>query len=101
MGILDLGRYKGIVFAITGFLLFMAIILAVNHGKAGRFADDVTGVNFLSQQQEQPRAIRDNVFALTERLKAGQKIDDAIEALRNSASVYDHALGGLADGGMI
>ena len=101
MGILDLGRYKGIVFAITGFLLFMAIILAVNHGKAGRFADDVTGVNFLSQQQVQPRAIRENVLTVTERLQTGQKIDDAIEALRNSASAYDHALRGLADGGMI
>ena len=43
MGILDLGRYKGIVFAITGFLVFIAIILAVNHGKAGQFSDDVAG----------------------------------------------------------
>ena len=42
MGILDLGRYKGIVFAITGFLVFIAIILAVNHGKAGQFSDNVS-----------------------------------------------------------
>ena len=48
MGILDLGRYKGIVFAITGFLVFIAIILAVNHGKAGQFSDDVTAVKFLA-----------------------------------------------------
>ena len=46
MGILDLGRYKGIVFAITGFLVFIAIILAVNHGKAGQFSDDVAAVKF-------------------------------------------------------
>ena len=51
MGILDLGRYKGIVFAITGFLVFIAIILAVNHGKAGQFSDNVAGVKFLAEQQ--------------------------------------------------
>ena len=51
MGILDLGRYKGIVFAITGFLVFIAIILAVNHGKAGQFADNVAGVKFLAEQR--------------------------------------------------
>lgn len=100
MGILDLGRYKGIVFAITGFLLFIAIILAVNHGKAGRFADDVTGVKFLAQQQAQPAAILENASLVAERLKAGAKIDDAIETLRSSANGYDHALSGLK-GGMI
>ena len=101
MGILDLGRYKGIVFAITGFLLFIAIILAVNHGKAGRFADDVTGVKFLAQQQSQPAAILGNAAAVADRLKTGAKIDDAIEALRSSANAYDHALSGIDKGGMI
>lgn len=100
MGILDLGRYKGIVFAITGFLLFIAIILAVNHGKAGRFADDVTGVKFLAQQQAQPAVILENASLVAERLKAGAKIDDAIETLRSAANSYDHALSGLK-GGMI
>lgn len=98
MGILDLGRYKGIVFAITGFLLFIAIILAMNHAKAGRFADDVTGVKFLAQQQGQPRAVYDSAVKVSQRLKAGEKIDDAIEALRKNASAYDHGLRGLADG---
>lgn len=98
MGILDLGRYKGIVFAITGFLLFIAIILAMNHAKAGRFADDVTGVKFLAQQQGQPRAVYDSAVKMSQRLKAGEKIDDAIEALRKNASAYDHGLRGLADG---
>src|SRR5437868_10486256 len=98
MGILDLGRYKGIVFAITGFLVFIAIILAMNHAKAGRFADDVTGVKFLAQQQAQPRAVHESALQVAERLKAGEKVEDAIEALRKTASVYDHGLRGLADG---
>jgi HPt (histidine-containing phosphotransfer) domain-containing protein/two-component sensor histidine kinase len=101
MGILDLGRYKGIVFAITGFLLFIAIILAVNHGKAGRFADDVVGVKFLVEQQLQPRAVFDSAAAVSARLKAGEKIDDAVEALRKAANSYDHAMSGLAGGGMV
>jgi two-component system chemotaxis sensor kinase CheA len=101
MGIFDLGRYKGIVFAITGFLLFMAIILAVNHGMAGRFADSVAGVEFLSQQQTQPRLVYENGVALAEQLKAGAKIDEALEGLRKAANSYDHGLNGLANGGMI
>lgn len=98
MGILDLGRYKGIVFAITGFLVFIAIILAVNHAKAGRFADDVTGVKFLTQQQVQPRAIYDSALEVAARLKAGENVEEAIETLRKNASAYDHGLRGLADG---
>jgi HPt (histidine-containing phosphotransfer) domain-containing protein len=101
MGIFDLGRYKGIVFAITGFLLFTAIILAVNHGMAGRFADGVAGVKFLSQQQGQPRAVYDAGVELSKRLQAGEKIDESLEALRKAANAFDHGLSGLATGSMI
>jgi two-component system, chemotaxis family, sensor kinase CheA len=101
MGILDLGRYKGIVWAITGFLVFNAIILAYNHGTAGQFAENVAAVKFLSQQQAQPRAVYDAGRALGEKLAQGAKIDDDLEALRQAANVYDHALSGLAGGGMI
>jgi two-component system chemotaxis sensor kinase CheA len=96
MGIFDLGRYKGIVFAITGFLLFTAVILAVNHGMAGRFGDSVAGVRFLAQQRAQPRLVYDNGVALTERLKAGEAIDTALEALRSAAQQFDHNQGWLA-----
>ena len=98
MGILDLGRYKGIVFAITGFLVFIAIILAVNHGKAGQFSDNVAGVKFLVQQQAQPRAVYDAGVDLAARLKSGQKIDETLETLRKAATSYDQALSGLAHG---
>jgi two-component system, chemotaxis family, sensor kinase CheA len=101
MGIFDLGRYKGIVFAITGFLLFTAIILAVNHGMAGRFADSVGGVRFLSQQQTQPKLVHEAGVVLAERLKSGEKIEESLEALRKAANTFDHGLNGLANGGMI
>jgi two-component system chemotaxis sensor kinase CheA len=101
MGILDLGRYKGIVFAITGFLVFIAIILAVNHGKAGQFSDDVSAIKFLSEQREQPGAVYAAGVELAARLKNGQKIDEPIEALRKAAKSYDNALSSLANGGMI
>ncbi|HKR37272.1 MAG TPA: ATP-binding protein [Steroidobacteraceae bacterium] len=101
MGILDLGRYKGIVFAITGFLVFIAIILAVNHGKAGQFSDDVSAVKFLAEQREQPRAVYDAGIELAARLKNGQKIDEPLETLRKAAKSYDNALSSLANGGMI
>src|SRR5688572_20070514 len=101
MGILDLGRYKGIVFAITGFLVFIAIILAVNHGKAGQFSDDVSAVKFLAEQREQPGAVYSAGVELAARLKSGQKIDEPLEALRKAAKSYDNALSSLANGGMI
>src|SRR5687768_13929280 len=98
MGIFDLGRYKGIVFAITGFLLFTAIILAVNHGMVGRFDDSVGGVKFLAQQQAQPGLVYDSGVALSSRLSAGEKIDTDLEALRNAATKFDHGLNGLTSG---
>jgi hypothetical protein len=101
MGILDLGRYKGIVFAITGFLVFIAIILAVNHGKAGQFSDDVAGARFLSEQAQQPRTVYDASMLLSQRLAAGEKLDDALETLRKAATSFDRSLSGLANGGMI
>lgn len=101
MGILDLGRYKGIVFAITGFLVFIAIILAVNHGKAGQFSDDVSAVKFLAEQREQPGAVYAASVELAARLKNGQKVDEPLEALRKAAKSYDNALSSLANGGMI
>jgi two-component system, chemotaxis family, sensor kinase CheA len=101
MGILDLGRYKGIVFAITGFLVFIAIILAFNHGIAGKFADNVAAVKFLSQQQTQPAAVYESGRQLADALKSGQKIEDQLEVLRKAAHAYDHALSGLSSDGMI
>lgn len=101
MGILDLGRYKGIVFAITGFLVFIAIILAVNHGKAGQFSDDVSAVKFLAEQREQPASVYTAGVELAARLKNGQKIDEPLETLRKAAKSYDNALSSLKNGGMI
>ncbi|HEY5807771.1 MAG TPA: ATP-binding protein [Povalibacter sp.] len=97
MGILDLGRYKGIVFAITGFLVFIAVILAMNHAMVGRFADNTAGIKFLSQMQEQPRALHESAAQAAARLKAGEGVEEAIETLRKNASSYDHGMIGLGD----
>jgi two-component system, chemotaxis family, sensor kinase CheA len=101
MGILDLGRYKGIVFAITGFLVFIAIILALTHGQAGQFSDDVSAVKFLAEQREQPSTVYNASMELSARLKNGQTIDEPLEALRKAAKSYDTALSSLANGGMV
>jgi two-component system, chemotaxis family, sensor kinase CheA len=100
MGILDLGRYKGIVFAITGFLIAFIAILALNHGIAGRFADNVAGVKFLSGMRSQPAEIQAHAAAISARLAAGEKVDETIEALRTTATSFDHAIIGLS-GGMV
>jgi two-component system chemotaxis sensor kinase CheA len=98
MGIFDLGRYKGIVFAITGFLLFMAFILAMNFQMAGRFAHSVSGVKFLEQHQDQPLLLYQSGVQLAERLKNGEKVDDALDALDKAALKFDHGLNGLTSG---
>jgi len=101
MGILDLGRYKGIVFAITGFLVFIAVILAINHSRLGLLPDNLAAVKFLAERHAQPRAVYDAGMALGARLDEGEPIDDALESLRSVARSYDDALAGLHDGGRI
>lgn len=98
MGILDLGRFKGIVFAITGFLVFIAIILAVNHSKAGQFADSVTAVKFLADQQRQARIVYERGVAVSDRLAARDSIEESLEALRAAATSLDRALALLNNG---
>ncbi|AMN48231.1 hypothetical protein ACG33_14215 [Steroidobacter denitrificans] len=101
MGILDLGRYKGIVFAITGFLVFIAVILAINHGRLGQLPDNVVAAGFLAEHQTQPRIVFDAGVLLTATLNMGEPIDEALESLRTAAKSYNDALTGLADGGRI
>lgn len=101
MGILDLGRYKGIVFAITGFLVFIAVILAINHGRLGQLPEHVSAVKFLTERQAQPRAVFDSGLLATAHLNMGEPIDEALESLRTAAKSYDDALTGLAGGGRI
>lgn len=98
MGFLDLGRYKGIVFAITGFLVFIAAILAINHGKLTSLPDNVSAVRFLAERQAQPRAIFDAGALLRANLYMGEPIDESLESLRAAARSYDEALSGLAEG---
>ncbi len=98
MGILDLGRYKGIVFAITGFLVFTAVILAMNHAMVGRFADNTAGIRFLSQMQTQPKAIHDGAASVATELQRGGKIEDAIEEIRKNAAAFDQAVISVGDG---
>jgi two-component system chemotaxis sensor kinase CheA len=98
MGILDLGRYKGIVFAITGFLVFIAVILAFNHGIAGKFSANVSGAKFLAQQQAQPRLAHESGVALAERIGAGASYDEQLEELRKASQAYDSAVAGVTNG---
>ncbi|MFL6619651.1 MAG: ATP-binding protein [Povalibacter sp.] len=98
MGILDLGRYKGIVFAITGFLVFIAVILAMNHAMVGRFADNAAGIRFWSQAQTQPKAIHDAVVLIGEQLQRGDKIEDAIESIRKNSRAFDQAVSTASTG---
>lgn len=97
MGMLDLGRYKTAVLAIAGFLVFVAAILAINHTKVGRIADNTSAVTALARLQAAPRSVFDHGAAVAGALQAGEPIDEAIEALRKQAASYDQALLGLKE----
>ncbi len=101
MGILDLGRYKGIVFAITGFLVFIAVILAMNHSRLGQIPYNIAAAKYLAERQAQPRALYDAGLVASSQLQAGEPIEEAIESLRRAAKSYDDTIGALAQGGMI
>src|SRR5262245_19146682 len=101
MGMLDLGRFKGIVVAITAFLVFTAIILAVTHRTVGQFASDNSGVKVLEQQKQLPKDIYHASLALSQRLKNGEPIEADLESLRTAADSFDRALSGMATSGAV
>jgi two-component system chemotaxis sensor kinase CheA len=98
MGILDLGRFKGIVIAITGFLVFNAVILAINHSQAGRFADGLTAMKFLEEQRLLAKGVYESGVAVSDQLQAREPIESQLEALRAAATKFDRGLSLLANG---
>ena len=72
--------------------MFIAVILALTHGKVGGFADETSGIKVLAHQQTLPRAIYDSSLALSLRLKNGEPIEADLERLRTDADAFDRAL---------
>ncbi len=92
------------MFAITGFLVFIAIILAVNHGKAGQFPGQRRGRALPGE----PGAVAAGGLRLQrsrpaqQRLQNGEKVEEALESLRKAATNFDRLpSNSLANGGMI
>jgi two-component system chemotaxis sensor kinase CheA len=98
MGIFELGRYKVIVFAIAGFLMFTAGILIVNFQLAGRFATDAAGLRVTAQQALQPALIYKGSALLVNHLDAGQDIGPEVESLRASAQAFANTFAKLQNG---
>jgi hypothetical protein len=101
MGIFDLGRFKGIVLAIGGFLLVVSGLLAYNFFNAGQFGSDAMAIRQVSQQQGQPQLIAASAGVMAAKLANREDIGPALSELQRASRSFDETLGALATGGVV
>jgi two-component system chemotaxis sensor kinase CheA len=101
MGIFDLGRFKGIVFALGGFLLVVSGLLAYNFFNASQFATDAMGIKQVAQQQAQPQLLTASAGVLAARLANREDITAALSDLQRASRSFDETLNALATGGVV
>ncbi len=101
MGIFDLGRFKGIVFAIGGFLLVVSTLLAYNYFSASRFASDAMAIKQVAQEKMQPQLITASASVMTARLANREDIGPALTELQRASRSVDEMLTALATGGVV
>lgn len=101
MGIFDLGRFKGIVFAIGGFLLVVSCLLAYNFFNANQFANDATSIRQVSQQQGQPQLIAASAGAIALQLSKHEDIGPALSELQRASRSFDETVGAMESGSVV
>jgi HPt (histidine-containing phosphotransfer) domain-containing protein len=101
MGIFDLGRFKGIVLAIGGFLLVVSGLLAYNFFNAGQFGSDALAIRQVSQQQAQPQLITASAGVMAAKLANREDISPALLELQRSSRSFDETLVALANSGVV
>jgi two-component system, chemotaxis family, sensor kinase CheA len=98
MGIFDLGRFKGIVFAIGGFLLAVSCLLAYNFFNANQFANDAMEIRQVSQQQAQPQLIAASAGAIAMHLAKREDIGPALAELQRASRAFEETVGAMGSG---
>ena len=101
MNIFDLGRYKPIALGFFAFTLLIGVVLGFNMYMSNLFSGDLSGVKYLSQQQNLPAVIVANTHTLAARLKTREAVTDSFAELRNSATSIDQTLNSLANDGTL
>jgi HPt (histidine-containing phosphotransfer) domain-containing protein len=101
MGIFDLGRFKGIVFAIGGFLLLVSTLLAYNFFSAARFGSDALAIKQLAEQQAQPQLIATNAGVIAARLANREDIAGPLADLQHARLSFEETAIALSTGGNV
>jgi HPt (histidine-containing phosphotransfer) domain-containing protein len=101
MGIFDLGRFKGIVFAIGGFLLLVSTLLAYNFFSASRFATDSMAIKQVAAQSAQPQLMTASARAIAAQLEKREDVGPALADLQRSWRSVDETLGALTSNGVV
>src|SRR3974390_213980 len=101
MGVIDLGKYKTVVIAISAFLTFIAVVLAVNFQLASRFASDAVAVRYVSQEQAHPDVLWSAAELIDKRLQNREDISAPLQTLRDAANSFDATMTALATSGAV
>jgi HPt (histidine-containing phosphotransfer) domain-containing protein len=101
MGIFDLGRFKGIVLALGGFLLVVSGLLAYNFFNAAKFASDALEIRQVSQQQNNPQLMTASAGVMAARLASREDIGPALSELQRASRSFDETLSALSSGGVV
>jgi two-component system chemotaxis sensor kinase CheA len=101
MGIFDLGRFKGIVFAIGGFLLVVSCLLAYNFFNANQFANDAMEIRQVSQQQAQPQLIAASAGAIAMNLAKREDIGPALTELQKASRAFEETVVAMGSGSTV
>jgi HPt (histidine-containing phosphotransfer) domain-containing protein len=101
MGVIDLGKYKTVVIAITAFLAFVTVVLAANFQLASRFVSDAVAVRYVSQEQGHPDVLWSAAELLNKRLQDRDDISQPLQSLRDAANSFDATMTALATNGAV
>lgn len=101
MGIFDLGKLKGIVLAVGGFLMGVSALLAYNYFSTSRFATEAVAIKHLAVQQTQPQLIAANANIIASRLAARQEVAPQIAELLAARVAIDETLTALSSGAAV
>jgi HPt (histidine-containing phosphotransfer) domain-containing protein len=99
--IFDLGRFKGIVFAIGGFLVLVSTLLAYNFFSASRFATDAMAIKQVAAQSVQPQLISSSARSIAAQLEKREDVAPALEELKRSWVSMEDTLNALSTDGVM
>lgn len=95
MGILKLGKYKGLVAVLVLFLAATGAMLAINYVFAARTAESLSALRDVSEQRFQPRVIAAGAQLVRTDLAGRRYLGRGLNELKGAVKDFDSALAAL------